>query len=368
LIPFPFNANSHIQAVLKDAAGVETTWVETIDYSLTGAGNPAGGTVTATTAPVSGTTLAILRIVPETQATDYPDGGAFPSGSHEQALDKLTMLIQQHSEEIARALVLPASSTSTGFAAPEPVASKFLRWNAAADKLEYVEIVSTGGLGIPVAIPDGGTGGTTAGGARTNLGLGSAATKNTGTAAGDVPTTADADGRYLAQGKHTVWIPATAMHARTSNGVSGGNRELATNKIGVRSFDFDATADEFVQFVAAMPKSWNEGTVTAQFVWTAASGSGDVVWGLQAVAIGDDDALDVAFGTAQTVTDTLIVADDEHLTAETSAVTVGGTPAENDLVIFQVYRDADAAGDTLAVDASLVGVKLFVTLNAGDDA
>ena len=44
---FPFIANSHIQAVLKDAAGVETTWVEVIDYTLAGAGAPSGGTLTA---------------------------------------------------------------------------------------------------------------------------------------------------------------------------------------------------------------------------------------------------------------------------------------------------------------------------------
>ena len=117
-----------------------------------------------------------------------------------------------------------------------------------------------------------------------------------------------------------------------------------------------------------MPKSWDEGTVTAQIVWTAASGSGDVVWGVQALAIGDDDALDTAFGSAQTVTDTLTATDDEHLSPVTAAITVGGTPAENDLVIFQVYRDANAAGDTLAADAILIGVRLYASFDAADDS
>ena len=36
-------------------------------------------------------------------------GGAFPAAAHEQALDKLTMLTQQHSEEIVRALKIPVT-------------------------------------------------------------------------------------------------------------------------------------------------------------------------------------------------------------------------------------------------------------------
>lgn len=103
-------------------------------------------------------------------------------------------------------------------------------------------------------------------------------------------------------------------------------------------------------------------------VMAAASGSGDVVWGIQAVAISEADPLDAAFGAAQTVTDTLTTALDNHTTSFTGAVTIGGTPAEGDLVCFQVYRDADAAGDTLAVDAKLVAIRLNFTTNAADDS
>jgi hypothetical protein len=83
------------------------------------------------------------------------------------------------------------------------------------------------------------------------------------------------------------------------------------------------------------------------------------VWAIQGQAFADDDALDTAFGTAQTVTDTLLAADDMHISAATSAVTIGGTPAANRPIQFQVYRDADAGGDTLAVDARLLGVEIL---------
>ena len=116
-----------------------------------------------------------------------------------------------------------------------------------------------------------------------------------------------------------------------------------------------------------MPKSWNESTVTAQFYWTATT-TGDAVWGCRAVALSNDDALDTAFGTAQTVTDSVTAANDLMISAATSAITIGGTPAEGDMVVFEFYRDADNGSDTLAADAKLIGVKLNITTNAADDS
>ena len=172
----------------------------------------------------------------------------------------------------------------------------------------------------------------------------------------------------LAQGKHTIWVPAAAMTARTSSGAAAGSVESATNKVMRKTLDFDAAATEYAQFSLAMPKSWNEGTVSFQALWTAAGGSGGVAWGLQGVAISDLESLDAAFGTAQTVTDTLGTAAYLHQTGESAAVTVAGAPAENDLVIFQLYRDVAHASDTLGVDALLLGVRLYYTRNAENDA
>jgi hypothetical protein len=182
------------------------------------------------------------------------------------------------------------------------------------------------------------------------------------------------DGTYFqmtnppAFGVQTIFVPVGAMTARSTNGAASGITELSTNKIMRTSFDFDASTIEYIQFRIVMPKSWNEGTFTARFSWTAASGSGDVIWGIQAVATSDDDAMDAAFGTAQTVTDTLLSANDQHLTSATSAVTIAGTPAAEDLVTFQVYRNAAAGGDTLAVDALLMGVTLYITTDTETDA
>jgi hypothetical protein len=175
------------------------------------------------------------------------------------------------------------------------------------------------------------------------------------------------DGK-LAQGKHTVWIPAGAMTARTTAGAATGTVETTTNKVMRVTKDFDPATTEYAQFTVAMPKSWNEGAVSFQALWTAASGSGGVAWGLQGVAVSDLENLDAAFGTAQIVADTLGTAGYLHQTGESAAVTVAGAPAENDLVIFQLYRDVANGSDTLGVDALLLGVRLFYTVNAGNDA
>lgn len=172
--------------------------------------------------------------------------------------------------------------------------------------------------------------------------------------------------RYSPNGKHMLPVVAAAMQSATTNGAAAASVESTTNKTLYRTLDFDTTTQEFAGFAYPMPKSWNESTITFRARWTAASGSGTVVWALQAVACSDDDALDVAYGTEQTVSDTLITADDLHTTSESSAITIAGTPAEGDLILFRVKRVP--ASDTLGVDARLIAIDLFITTNAGTDA
>jgi hypothetical protein len=173
------------------------------------------------------------------------------------------------------------------------------------------------------------------------------------------------------RGKQTAWIPAGAMYPRTTNGSLLSTVELATNKVMLKGQDFDPATQEYAQFDISMPKGWDEGTVTAKFVWTASGGTvaQGVVWGIQAQAFSDGEALDAAFGTAAEVTDALLSTTRvKHDSGDTAAVTIGNTPAARDLVKFQVYRKAADAGDTLTVDATLLGVELTFNFDAADDA
>ena len=165
-------------------------------------------------------------------------------------------------------------------------------------------------------------------------------------------------------GKHTIWVPATSMIPATTNGPSTGTVEQATNKNMTKTLDFDTTTSEIAQFFIAFPKSWDLGTVTFIPHWTAASGSGTFICNLAGVAISNDDPLDVAFGTLQSSTDTLITAYDNHVGPESAAITIAGTPAALDLVNFKVYRDV---ADTLAVDVKLIGIQVIYTTSAMTD-
>lgn len=168
--------------------------------------------------------------------------------------------------------------------------------------------------------------------------------------------------------RQTAWIPAGAMVPRTTNGAALNTVETTTNKVMVKTMDFDQSTIQYAQFTVTMPKSWDEGAVKAIFVWRATSSSGDVIWGLQGVAISDADAYDAAFGTAIEVTDTLNATTALNASAETGSITIGGSPVARDTVVFQVYRNASAGGDTLAATAGLVGIALFYNIDTLTDA
>jgi hypothetical protein len=134
--------------------------------------------------------------------------------------------------------------------------------------------------------------------------------------------------------------------------------------------DFDDGTDEHAQFSVAFPKSWNLGTVTFQAFWTSTATDTDgVAWGLQGVACSNDGTIDVAYGTAVVVTDDNVsAAEDLLVTAESGAITIAGTPADDDLCYFRVFRDVSDGNDDMTEDARLIGIKLFFTTDANNDA
>jgi hypothetical protein len=159
------------------------------------------------------------------------------------------------------------------------------------------------------------------------------------------------------------------MITRTTTGAGSSTTESSTNKVMNRTLDFDTTTQEFAQFTVAFPKGWNEQSNNVTFVpyWTAGSGSGGVVWAVQAVAISNDDPIDAAFGAEQTSTDTFIAANDVHVGPESSAITIAGSPAEGDIVYFQIKRNTSDGSDTLNADARLIGIRLIYSVTTYDD-
>jgi len=208
---------------------------------------------------------------------------------------------------------------------------------------------------------------------------------NSGTNSGTITITDGADGNIniapngtgVAQvggsaikvaGTETIWVPAVAMYPNTTNGAEAAQVELS-NGPEIKVLDFDKDSDEFAQFAVAFPKSWNEGTVTFQAFFTATStDTGTTAWGLSGVAIADNDSINTAFGTQVVATAKAHsgTSNDLDVAAVSGAVTIAGSPSTDEQVFFQISRDVSA--DDLNADARLLGIKLFFTTDAANDA
>jgi hypothetical protein len=149
-------------------------------------------TFTTGNVPASGETVVILRKLTLTQATDYVANDPFPAESHEDALDRLTMIAQQHDEAIGRALKVSQTNviaTSEFTTSATDRANKLLSFDASGDltvtegKIDTVTIsasglsagatpsatatytAASGALALALGIPAGATGATGATGA-----------------------------------------------------------------------------------------------------------------------------------------------------------------------------------------------------------
>ena len=134
-----FEATECTVIVRTNATGTES--VRSIgsgstNYAITGAGNETGGTVTFVTAPLATETVVLRRTSPLTQTTDYVENSAFAAESHEDALDKLTHLVQEVQEEVDRSFKVSRTNTITTTEFTEGStdrANKLLSFDASGD-------------------------------------------------------------------------------------------------------------------------------------------------------------------------------------------------------------------------------------------
>lgn len=145
-VPFYFLADADL-VVIRTTSGIDTTLVLNTDYTVTGAGVPAGGTVTTTTAPAVGSTLTIYRDPPATQPVDYQPNDAFPAETHERALDRVTMLVQRDRDLITRSVRLPDGDASgASVVLPAPSGGKLLGWNIGGTAIDNIDAGTLGAL------------------------------------------------------------------------------------------------------------------------------------------------------------------------------------------------------------------------------
>ena len=144
---FPFIDAADLKVTSRlIATGVETVLALAAHYTVTG-GNFASGSVT----PVNGVndfpstvTWTVERVTPSTQSTDYVENDDFAANTHEEALDKLTILAIDRQGQLDRALKVPVSDSDPG-ELPNTVdrASKFPGFDAAGDPVALASPTDT---------------------------------------------------------------------------------------------------------------------------------------------------------------------------------------------------------------------------------
>ena len=110
-IPFYFLKETDIEVWFVSKTVAEKRLDYGTDYTVSGAGNQNGGSVTLAEAPAVGDKITVARVVPMTQEVDYRENEIFPAETQERALDKLTMMVQQNAEKLTRSLTLGITSS-----------------------------------------------------------------------------------------------------------------------------------------------------------------------------------------------------------------------------------------------------------------
>lgn len=133
---FKIWAASNLQVYLRDTTSLQDTLqVLNTDYTVDIVSYPNTGNVVFTTAPASGKTVVIVRVMPLTQELDLTASGDFAAENIETQLDKLAAEIQTLREIIARAPRLPIGTSLADLEIPQ---------FAAADAGSVLAVNSTG--------------------------------------------------------------------------------------------------------------------------------------------------------------------------------------------------------------------------------
>ena len=300
----------------------------------------------------------------------FLDGGASGNMNKEAVHDLATLFAGTGLTATNSVIAVDASQTgitSVGALNAGSITSGFTSIDVGSGAISTTGAVATGALTATgnIIIPNAGT-------------IGSASdTDALAIAAGGVvnftqaPTVASA--AIKTAGTETIWVPATSMVVSV-NAPSAGLASIYSVSVNttIPVLDFDGgSSDEVATFNIAFPKSWNAGTVTARFFWTNSNANaGNVVWGLQGICVVDSGALNGAMSDAGEVIQdaNITTSGDVMVTSSTPAITINGV-ADDGVTFFNVFRDAsDTTNDTYASDARLIGVQVFFTTDAANDA
>lgn len=114
-----FDEDDLVATLRNTTTGVLTTKTITTHYTVSGVGNTTGstdftsGTVTFLVAPSASEQVILTSAIPAEQDVNYSEGDPFPAESHEKALDKLTLLVQELAERSGRGISTDSVTADT---------------------------------------------------------------------------------------------------------------------------------------------------------------------------------------------------------------------------------------------------------------
>jgi len=334
-------ASSNANALVNFSAGPKTVRIGvTADLIRFGAGNAPAATGTAN-----------ARIVAYPQAlTKYIDGAIYPFVNGNAANSAAaTADLGPGAKNVCKA---DGTATSGGEMAASTLV--FVMYRSATDDLWLTSLPPSASETVAGIVE-----------------LATNAETQTGSDTGRAVTPAGVAAAAHFQGKQEIPLSPWALIEATTNGAAAGKFESTTNKLVLATLDFDPATIEYGSIALRLPKSWNGGTFTYAYQWLhgATSVNFGVSFGMQAVSLANNEDSDAAFGTAIYVNDTGGTTGRIYTSDESAAVTIAGTPAAGELVVFRLLRKADdGTNDTLAVDARLIGLTIYITTNSKNDA
>lgn len=238
---FPFNFKI---AAAADLSVTLDGVLQTTGYTVSGVGETAGGDVTFLVAPPNGTKVVRFLNPVLNRSVDYQQFGDWNSPVVNLDFDRLWLAMQMLNQNTNRSLKLPVDTAENQEITESPVAraNKGIKFDSdgnltvsdydpdeaqtasavnvaaaqlAADAAAAAMSAFDGESILPIEF--GGTGADTAAGARTALGLGSAAVKTAGTGAGEVLLLAEANKLPALNGENLTGVKAPACQGAMKN-------------------------------------------------------------------------------------------------------------------------------------------------------
>lgn len=150
---FPVYANTELEVTYTPAAtGIDQTLVLTTEYTVTGVGAEAGGTVVLVTPAAVGDQVVIEGQQPIQRISDFQEAGDFLAVVLNKEMDRVVMMIQEFARDDGRRVQLPVSDPVANMILPKKAdrASLFFAFDAAGEPLASPGPV--GGLAVSAYI------------------------------------------------------------------------------------------------------------------------------------------------------------------------------------------------------------------------